>query len=195
MRSAKEGPRTTELVTYSKVKWLIFNALYSPIASFGTLADIMADLERGNGAPYWKYMNPTGNGPNLDSFCSPADDPDSLPSPLQPWDDAFAAIMCADGPPTTSADDMARQLIELGKFSNMTAPININSRLYCAGRKVRSRWRFTGPFQENTSFPILFIGNHADNVTPLTSARYNSQNFPGSVVLTQYSYGVCAGPS
>ena len=42
----------------------------------------------------------------------------------------------------------------------------------------------------NTSHPILFIANTADNVTPLRSALANAQGFPGSVVMIQDSYGV-----
>lgn len=45
-------------------------------------------------------------------------------------------------------------------------------------------------FQGDTAHPILFIGNMADNVTPLQSAFNNSARFPSSVVLKQNSYGV-----
>lgn len=45
-------------------------------------------------------------------------------------------------------------------------------------------------FQGDTAHPILFIGNMADNVTPLQSAFNNSARFPSSVVLQQNSYGV-----
>ncbi|KAB8297851.1 hypothetical protein EYC80_001647 [Monilinia laxa] len=46
-----------------------------------------------------------------------------------------------------------------------------------------------GPFEQNTSTPILFIGNSADNITHLGSAIHNSNFFPGSSVLIQNSYG------
>ena len=45
-------------------------------------------------------------------------------------------------------------------------------------------------FGGDTAFPILFIGNLADNVTPLQSAWNNSAKFPSSRVLVQNSYGV-----
>lgn len=48
-----------------------------------------------------------------------------------------------------------------------------------------------GPFEGNTSHPILYIANAADNITPLISAKNNSAGFPGSVILVQRnSYGV-----
>jgi hypothetical protein len=40
-----------------------------------------------------------------------------------------------------------------------------------------------------TAFPILFIGNTADNATPLQATLANSRVFPGSAVLVQDSYG------
>jgi len=40
-----------------------------------------------------------------------------------------------------------------------------------------------------THFPILFINNQADNITPLVSARNNSALFSSSVVLVQNSLG------
>jgi hypothetical protein len=47
-----------------------------------------------------------------------------------------------------------------------------------------------GPFTGNTSTPILFIANKADNVTPYRSAVQNARGFKDSVVLVQDSYGV-----
>ncbi|PBP16268.1 alpha beta hydrolase fold family [Diplocarpon rosae] len=45
------------------------------------------------------------------------------------------------------------------------------------------------PFEANTSRPMLFIGNTADNVTPIHSAFANAAGFLGSVVIIQDSYG------
>ncbi|KAK0491713.1 TAP-like protein-domain-containing protein [Armillaria luteobubalina] len=45
------------------------------------------------------------------------------------------------------------------------------------------------PITANTSYPVLFIGNTADPLTPLSLAKKTSRAFPGSVVLTQNSSG------
>jgi hypothetical protein len=44
-------------------------------------------------------------------------------------------------------------------------------------------------FKTNISTPILFVGNIADNITPLRNAYESVEGFPGSVVLEQNSYG------
>jgi hypothetical protein len=42
----------------------------------------------------------------------------------------------------------------------------------------------------NTSFPLLFIGNTADPVTPLVGAKKMSKLFKGSAILTVDTPGV-----
>lgn len=66
-------------------------------------------------------------------------------------------------------------------------------RMYCIHYKTRPVYRFTAPFQANTSHPILMIGNTYDPVTPLKNAFTMSKGYPGSVVLTQNSTGHTSG--
>ncbi|KAK3335899.1 TAP-like protein-domain-containing protein [Cercophora scortea] len=187
---AANGPTIPELVTYSKVKRMISTALYQPIYRFRRVAEVFAALELGDGRPYYEYT--AEPGPDPSAFCSTESVPPTIPisGSTEGTADAFPAIMCSDGQPFNSTvhefEDYARRLQEM---SNVAGSVQIVFRLSCVGRSVRPKWRFGGPFAGNTSFPILFVANIADNVTPLISATNNSAAFPGSVVLVQNSYG------
>jgi hypothetical protein len=61
--------------------------------------------------------------------------------------------------------------------------------MYCIHYSARPVYRFTAPFEANTSHPVLLIGTTADPVTPLKNAFKMSKGYPGSVVLTQNSTG------
>ncbi|KAK7949077.1 uncharacterized protein PG986_009963 [Apiospora aurea] len=129
--------------------------------------------------------------------------------------DAFGAIACADGAPLTDETPESFQLYVddlVGRVSRFSGAASAFSKLNCIGRRIRPKWQYGGPHQHQhhsgerhevhspgggdhkknltvTNFPILFIGNTADNVTPLQSSYNNSAAFPGSVVLVQRSYG------
>ena len=64
--------------------------------------------------------------------------------------------------------------------------------LPCNKYTVRAMHRYTGPWQGDTSHPVLFIGNTADPVTPLQNAKDMVGGFKGARVLTQDSPGHCS---
>jgi len=70
-------------------------------------------------------------------------------------------------------------------------------RLMCIHYSVRPLHRFHGPWEGNTSFPILEVGNTADPVTPGRYAKKMAKGFKGAVALIQDSGGHCslAAPS
>ncbi|KAH8173725.1 alpha/beta hydrolase fold domain-containing protein [Sarocladium implicatum] len=185
-----DGYTLPELITYSKVRKAISAALYRPIQKFAPLAKALAALESGDGVTYQSIIGPNANI-FLDS-CNQNSTPPTTPSDTlsEGTDDAFPAIMCSDAEPLTETvvefEEYAKALQEI---STVAGAVNVLFRISCAGRTIRPKWRFSGPFAGNTSFPILFIANVADNVTPLVSARNNSQGFEGSVVLVQNSLG------
>ncbi|KAK0632674.1 TAP-like protein-domain-containing protein, partial [Immersiella caudata] len=181
------GPRLPELVTYSHVVRMLTTALYQPIHRFPRVASVLAALEAGDGRPYQAYTS-LDQPPSTLPFCPT--EGENPPTPSEDTLDAFDAILCSDGEPftytPTSYNTYTQSILNL---STVVGGEQATTRLSCAGRTVRPKWRFSGPFEWNTSFPILFINNIADNVTPLVSARNNSAGFPGSVVLVQNSYG------
>jgi hypothetical protein len=191
-KSSVQGFAMPELVTYSKVKRMISTALYQPIFRFRRVAKVLAALEAGDGAPFYEYTSESGNPSN--AFCSAQTVPPTTPvsgPAVEGTDDAFPAIMCSDAVPSSNdtvaeLEEFAAQLLEI---SSAAGAVQIVFRLSCVGRTIRPKWRFDGPFEGNTSFPILFVNNIADNVTPLVSATNNSAGFPGSVLLVQNSFG------
>jgi pimeloyl-ACP methyl ester carboxylesterase len=119
----------------------------------------------------------------------------SSTSPLSPTkNEAPKAIMCGDG------DDMSNQTMPefeeylelLESQSYAAGAIWATFRLICTGWRVRSRWRYTGPFGGNTSIPILWIGNTADPVTPIRNAHNMAKSFHGSAAVQQDSEGHCS---
>jgi hypothetical protein len=180
-----------EIITYSKVRKFISAALYRPIQKFGPLADALAALEKGDGLTYLSIVNPAANA--LPETCDQNPIPPTVPldALFEGTDDAFPAIMCSDAEPLTeTAVEFEEYANALQEISKAAGAVNVLFRISCAGRTIRPKWRFSGPFTGNTSYPILFIANVADNVTPLVSARNNSQGFDGSVVLIQNALGV-----
>lgn len=142
--------------------------------------------------------------------------PPDVPRFGEDTEDAFPAIMCADMPPINdTVKEFRRFARELEDVSHDAGAVNTLFRMACIGRTVRPKWRYEGkleggegevmsnrvcrpvlmfpphigPFEANTSFPILFINNVVDNVTPAASARNNVAGFPGSRLLSQNSYG------
>ena len=109
--------------------------------------------------------------------------------------------------------------LKLQDISRAAGSVQVGFRLSCVGRVVRPKWRFEGFGGEElevlsgnsdneegrekvmmmrrrrknekvkTRFPILFVNNVADNVTPLVSAEKNSRMFEDSAVLVQEGYG------
>ncbi|KAF7926064.1 uncharacterized protein EAE97_010364 [Botrytis byssoidea] len=195
--SPQDASSLPELITYSSLKRLISASLYRPILLFPSLATVLQALETGNGVPFIDLTSTFGMREIFTCDC-PHNSCNDLPPPIDDDDDedseatadASAAIMCTDGgslPPSLSAfKTYATNLIASAPAAGA---VGAEFRLSCVGRTVPAKWRFTGPFEGNTSHPILYIANAADNVTPLISAKRNAEGFVGARVLVQDSFG------
>lgn len=191
MPADNPGAALPELITFSKIRRLAATALYRPNFYFTHLAEILAGLEHGDGTAYYTLV--TRFGLPFSDVCTV-----EAPPPTEPLaedgegnDDAFATILCADGEPLPrDPRDFQAYVDEMERLSTVSGAIVVQDRVACAGRTVRPKWDFKGPFEAQTSFPMLYIANMADNITPLAAARNNSVGFKGSVVLVQNSYGV-----
>ncbi|KAI1765668.1 alpha/beta-hydrolase [Hypoxylon sp. FL1150] len=183
----ESGPDMPQLVTWSHLKRLMSAALYRPIFMFKRFAEVLKALEDGDGIPFYHLINSEDSAPPI---CSIKAIPPNVPRLEEGNDHAFPAILCADAPPIEdTVEEFAAFVEKLIRVSYTAGDVNALFRLACIGRKIRPKWRYSGPFGGNTSHPILYVANIADNVAPLISARNNSEGFPGSVVLVQNSYG------
>ncbi|EHA51872.1 hypothetical protein MGG_05855 [Pyricularia oryzae 70-15] len=187
---AADGPEIPQIVDYSKLRRYIASALYSPLYKFPDFARVLAALEKGDGQPYYKATS--AGVPPLSSFCqaTPVEPGAPLAAVTESTADAFPAISCSDSEEWTgTVEDFVKVGDEIRNLSWAVGAVDTTLRAQCVGRKVRPKFRFAGPFEAKTHHPILFIANMADNITPLVSARNNSQGFEGSVILVQKSYG------
>ncbi|KAI1212118.1 alpha/beta-hydrolase [Annulohypoxylon truncatum] len=184
--ASEKGPDMPQLITWSNLKRLVSAALYRPIFMFKDFAKVLKSLEDGDGEPFYRLVKSEDSTP----ICSIEAIPPNVPRLEEGNADAFPAILCADAPPVEdTVEEFADFVEELMHISSAAGDVNALFRMACVGRTVRPKWRYTGPFEGNTSHPILYVANVADNVSPLVSARNNSRGFPGSVVLVQNSYG------
>ncbi|KAK0215411.1 TAP-like protein-domain-containing protein [Armillaria fumosa] len=159
------------VVDYAALQNAVNNALYQPYAYFSTLAEGLAGLAAGNGSIIYEMQ-------------ATVYDPSSVYD--NSWE-AEMAISCRD------AMNNRESITDLFAYWDSVKDISpfafelMTQRIGCSGWKFRREDKFA--VGANTSYPILFIGNTADPVTPLSSAKKTSSAFPGSVVLTQNSSG------
>ncbi|KAF7875269.1 hypothetical protein EAF04_002441 [Stromatinia cepivora] len=181
-----------EIITYTSLKRLISSSLYRPILLFPPLANVLLSLETGDGIPFLNFISTFGLREPFTCECDTCNN--GFPAPdqedVEGTDDAMAAVMCSDGGiMNETVSEFKTYADTLMEGASIAGATNVEVRMSCVGWNVVSKWRYTGPFQATTSHPILYIANLADNVTPLRSALSNAQGFPGSIVLTQNSYG------
>lgn len=174
-------PRADTL-SYSEVRSLIFSALYNPIFAFPVLAQLLLAIEQKN-EPFL--------APLLDAFHPSACAAENANIMAR---DAQVAIMCSDG---ESQSYMTRAAFQ--NFSRALAAQSPSSgsawstlRMGCVHYTLPSTHRFAGPWEANTSHPLLFIGNTADPVTPGKFARDMARGFVGARTLMQDSGGHCS---
>ncbi|KAF7363044.1 AB hydrolase-1 domain-containing protein [Mycena venus] len=164
--------------TYTYLRNVLFTGLYTPYTSFPLLAQGLAQLATGNATILYQmaeeipYECPRGSQRDPVEF-DQNDQEASIPT------------ACGDGPVVTDTVAQLRESYEIGAKLSSFWDMFGNWRVRCSGWKVHRKGHFMGPMgASNTSFPLLVIGNTADPVTPLSSARRTSGYFPGSALLT-----------
>lgn len=182
-----------EVISYSDVKYLVFNALYSPIQSMPLVAKVLSDLELGDGEFFASLLAPSHQPVCSEESAVWYPDRNEALSGV-PGSAATISIACSDGDSQSwlTRDGFGKYWRDLAELSPTVGPMWAMIRLHCAHYTVRPAHRFTGPWEAKTASPILLIGNSADPVTPVRNARKMARGFPGARVLQQESGGHCS---
>jgi hypothetical protein len=167
-----------EIITFSRVRKLISSALYRPLVVFPALASALAALESGDGKPFLSISPQFQDQlPLCDTTSSP--DPEPETPEVKSSADASLAILCTDQAPLTGGVSAFSSYVEQCSNTSKSAGATMASmRLGCVEWGVRAKWRFDGPFGADAETKILFVGNRADNITPLKSAYIKRRGFP-----------------
>lgn len=183
--NSANGP---EVLTYSDMRLIIFSACYQPRYVFPMIAQLLREVEQRRGPildqlalalrPSHIYHCPIPGSPPVKSLTV-------VPQ---------IAILCSDG---HGQLDLTMQEFEnywhsMDKVSPTFGPIWSMLKMRCAAWPIRASYKHGDVFGGNTSYPILFISNTADPVTPLRSGREMHGKFGNSAHLIQDSAGHCS---
>ncbi|EJT80511.1 hypothetical protein GGTG_00507 [Gaeumannomyces tritici R3-111a-1] len=181
--------RMPMLLRASDLKTAVFGMLYFPVATFPTLSLLLFIIE--SGLDLSQLVVP----PNLAPVCSATYAP--VPYP----EDSQLAIMCSDRrhhwkENLADLQVVFEELARVSAFSDFWMLIMAT----CAGWNIDpvdppefNLGGFPGPDSPpvNTSFPVFFVSNTYDPVTPLEGGLAMSRRFAGSGFLELQASGHC----
>ncbi|KLO10922.1 alpha/beta-hydrolase [Schizopora paradoxa] len=172
------------LVDYSIVKFAMLQSLVKVQEDGWSLIHALAGLEKGYSEAFWRL---SARVIRWEDYFSDRISCDFLEG-FAGGRELGSAVACGEADPVVGdLQSLKEYYADLAKTASFA--YEWTRRISCSGWKVRAKERYTGPFVANTSFPILFIGNTADPVTPLRNAHKMAKGFEGAVVLTQNSSG------
>lgn len=160
-----------QVIDYNTVKSRIISDLYSP-SLWPSTASFIHGLMENNHTAIAEYLASV------------------LVRPAGMEAEAQFGIKCSDAYGQATPDDVAMTIQTRHESSQIGGDTADFVPMICAHWKLAPKERYNGDFKAKTKTPILFIGNTADPVTPLVSARNVSSGFEGSVVLQHDGYGV-----
>ncbi|KAH8668263.1 Alpha/Beta hydrolase protein [Tricladium varicosporioides] len=182
------------VVSYSDIRRVIFSTLYAPTTTYPGVAMIMDFIYRGN-LDILARIFTLSPMLELKPFCGP-----SPPAYFYP-NEAQSAIMCSDKryPLNETLPNLENIYLEMANLSSF-ADVWMTLMVGCDAWAIKAidppmRWDDAPPkkpAQIQTSFPLLFISNTADPVTPLYAGVKMAQKFKDAGLVEQYSEGHCS---
>ncbi|TAQ89580.1 hypothetical protein B7494_g2083 [Chlorociboria aeruginascens] len=178
-------------VSYSDIKMVLFSSLYSPIRMFPIIATLINMLSQGHP----EILGPGAWPINRDSICS---------APLRGRiyrGEEQLAIMCGDkryplNDTFLDLQDRFERIASTSSFADAWMTIMVG----CEGWSIEQvdppmRWDDHPTHKQkpiNTSFPVLFVSNTADPVTPLYAGVKMARKFVDAGLIEQQSEGHCS---
>ncbi|KAM3075462.1 hypothetical protein ACMFMG_007609 [Clarireedia jacksonii] len=185
--------KTPALLTVSAFKLQVFQSAYAPMNQFPLLALALDILDRKLGE-ILEYT-PTPPSYDLKPVCEHAGPQRNYPN------DAQRAILCGDKryPLNHTFSEIEDMFRELGKRSSF-ADCWIAVMVQCSGYSIPSidppmRWDDHPAHKQKpikTSFPLFYISNSADPVTPLIAGVKMATKFVDAGLVEQKSVGHCS---
>ncbi|KAF8314513.1 hypothetical protein DL93DRAFT_2167299 [Clavulina sp. PMI_390] len=171
------------VLTAGDVRGMIFMALFKP-RSWPSLADKLAALLAGDGAP---LLSSIQSGLNLSDTASP-----------QRTTYALNAVKCTDGRPLSERmdpEEAVQKVLDAAVTtyeSTTTLFAGFGSQSVCFVWKPVAIERYTGPWNATLANKVLIIGNSADPITPLASAKKVNELLADSRLVVQDGPGHCS---
>ncbi|KAI5859503.1 alpha/beta-hydrolase [Durotheca rogersii] len=176
------------LVTAGDLKLLIFSALYSPIAVFPLISFLLRAAAVGQ-------LDSFASAPSPGTFCK------NMTLPVWP-DDAQKAIGCSDKRYKLDKDvpELQKDFEKMAEYSEFADIwMNVGFNLACNGWGIEAkdppmRWDDHPAHRADpidTSFPVLFLSNQLDPVTPLHAALKMTRKFTNASIVEQTAEGHC----
>ncbi|KAK5659122.1 hypothetical protein OQA88_1212 [Cercophora sp. LCS_1] len=169
------------------IRAIVFRVLYAPVAGFPLLAGVLNSVYEG------RYEQLSGLVQDLALTCQ-------LPGGgyIPGMDDAQRAIMCSDKrrPMNLTVEEIMGYYQRTAKVSGF-ADIWMTAMLQCNGwdiyktHPVTKAEPWTSEKKVETDFPVLFLSNTYDPVTPLQAAVKMALKFKGAGLLEQKAAGHC----
>ncbi|KAK7427311.1 hypothetical protein QQZ08_006248 [Neonectria magnoliae] len=186
-------------VTYGDAHLALLSGMYFPFAVAEDFFDLLVSLEsRNTSSPALLRIIATKQATLNKAGCQPKAPSLDDKVPYVSGFGSFQAISCMDsGNRVELTRESFNQYLAVAQSqSRWISPSWARNKMACLGYSAQPAWSHGLTFEkqewENTSHPLLIVGNTHDTVTPLRNAHRVSTLFPGSVVLQQDSQGHCS---
>nr|POE65646.1 putative hydrolase [Quercus suber] len=183
---------TPSIVTWSQFQKAIFTVLYGPVRAFPGLAQLFQYLHTGDEESILLAMPQLHSLIRYEPYCNmqPASSFDS--------GDARFSILCIDKsrPINATVSRLQTYYEELANTSSF-ADVYMNVVLGCNGWPIKPvqlplLWESFSTNAIKTSFPLLFVSNSYDPITPLRSGLKMAQKFDRAGFLEMQGEGHCS---